>query len=594
MLNHLFTRYVFLALMANIFLGQYTTMAQQVSQYVKVKDGTWLAVDVYFPNNKIPDKPLPLLFEFTRYWRGYEHPKTGKRIPSLRGVHKHFLKNGYALAIVDVRGSGASFGQRPAEYSPDEVRDAYDVVEWATKQSWCNGNVGAFGTSYTGTTAELLTATNHPAVKAVIPGWSDFDLFNSPVRPYGAIASSFIKTWSDLVNAMDQNIIKVMRASIRRVGTDKDGSLLKQAIASHKNNPNVFQGVVNAEFRDQKMGGKYTYGECSPITWHKAISKSKVPMLVLVSWLDAGTIEGTLQRFQHFKNPQKVVIMAGSHGGGNLASPYKVGKNRVAHTPSIPEQFKLRTDFLDYYLKGKKNGVDKWPDIKYYNMGEETFKTTNRWPVKGTKRQKWYFGQKGGLSTQVSKTGKDNYEVDFGTSTGKLNRWMTQMGRPVLGLDHREEMDKRMLTYTSTPLTKDMQITGNVVVNLEMASSTKDGLVVVYLEDVDEKGQSRYVTEGGLRLIHRKLGKAPYLKTKLPFHSFNKADAMPMKPGEKTNIQLKMWATSVLIKKGHRLRIAIAGADKDMFDRIPKEGTPTYTIFRSAKDRSFVEIPVVR
>ncbi|HAS46175.1 MAG TPA: hypothetical protein DCS93_37185 [Microscillaceae bacterium] len=587
--------YTYLLVALCLLLQIATTQAQQVSQYVKVKDGTRLAMDVYFPENKIPNKGIPVLFEFTRYWRGYENPKTGKRIPSLRGVHRHFLKNGYALAIVDVRGSGASFGQRPTEYSPKEVRDAYDVVDWVAKQPWCNGKVGAFGTSYTGTTAELLAATQHPAVKAVIPGWSDFDLYHSPVRPYGTVASAFIKTWSDLVGAMDHNDVSVMRASIRRVGTDKDGSLLKQAIASHKNNPNVYQSVINGEFRDQKMG-EYTYEECSPIYWRKKISESKIPMLVLSSWLDAGTMAGTLQRFQYFKNPQKVIIMAGSHGGRAHGSPYEVGSAPLPHKPSTKEQFKLRTDFFDYYLKGKKNGVDQWPALKYYNMGEEQYKTTQAWPIKGTERQKWYFNNDLKLSPKPvkSSTGNDTYQVDFGVTTGKRNRWMTQMGQPIVNLHQRQDMDKRMLTYTSTPLTEDMQITGNITVNLEMASSTTDGLVVVYLEDVDENGQSRYITEGGLRLIHRKLSKNPYFKTKLPYHSFTKADAKPMAEGQKTNVQFKMWATSVLIKKGHRLRIAITGADKDMFDRIPKEGTPTYTFFRNAKERSFVEIPVVR
>lgn len=571
------------------------SQAQQISQYVKAKDGTRLAIDVYFPDNKIPTQGIPVLFEFTRYWRGAENPKTGKPYPTLGQTQKHFLRNGYAIAVVDVRGSGASFGQRPTEYSPDEVRDAYDVVEWTSKQTWCNGNVGAFGTSYTGTTAELLTAVNHPAVKAVIPGWSDFDLFSSPVRPYGAIASRFIKTWSNLVGAMDHNNVAVMQAGIRRVGTDKEGILLKKAIASHKNNPVVYNDVMNAEFRDQKIG-KYNYGQCSPINWHRQISQSRVPMLVLVSWLDAGTIEGAIQRFQHFKNPQKIVIMAGSHGGDTHASPFEVNSKKVAPKPSIKAQLQLRTDFFDYYLKGKKNGVNNWPAIKYYNMGEEVFKTSDAWPIKGTQLQKWYFQPNGKLQATPVKqaTGKDSYKVDFSTSTGRLNRWMTQMGGAVLNLDKRGEMDKKMLTYTSAPFTQNIQITGNVVVNLEMASDHKDGLVVVYLEDVDENGQSRYITEGGLRLVHRKLSKNPYFKTKLPFHSFNKVDALPMVPHQKATVQFKMWATSVLIKKGHRLRIAIAGADKDMFDRIPKKGTPTYTIFRNAKTRSFVELPIIK
>jgi predicted acyl esterase len=58
-------------------------------------------------------------------------------------------------------------------------------------------------------------------------------------------------------------------------------------------------------------------------------------------------------------------------------------------------------------------------------------------------------------------------------------------------------------------------------------------------------------------------------------------------------ISLRLWPTSVLIKKGHSIRIAIAGADKDTFDRVPAEGTPTYSVYRNKTNISFVELPIV-
>ena len=39
-------------------------------------------------------------------------------------------------------------------------------------------------------------------MKAVIPGWSDFDSYPSPMRPYGLLARGLMKTWSDVVGAM--------------------------------------------------------------------------------------------------------------------------------------------------------------------------------------------------------------------------------------------------------------------------------------------------------------------------------------------------------------------------------------------------------
>lgn len=146
------------------------------SYYVPALKETKLAVDVHFPGGDKTGK-LPALLEFTRYWRSVEHPKTGEPIASLRERDSLFLANDYILVKVDVRGTGASYGKRPGEYTPIEVKDAKYIVDWVVDQPWSDGSVGAYGTSYSGTTAELLCATGHKAVKAVIPGWSDFDIY---------------------------------------------------------------------------------------------------------------------------------------------------------------------------------------------------------------------------------------------------------------------------------------------------------------------------------------------------------------------------------------------------------------------------------
>ena len=125
------------------------------SHYIAAEDGTRLAADVYLPAGG-DGAQYPALLTLTRYRRGLEDPETGERINTLSGLDLHFLAHGYALVKVDARGSGASFGTRPVEYGRQEVLDAYDVVDWVVSRAWSNGTVGAYGTSYTGTTAELL------------------------------------------------------------------------------------------------------------------------------------------------------------------------------------------------------------------------------------------------------------------------------------------------------------------------------------------------------------------------------------------------------------------------------------------------------
>ncbi|MEQ1895142.1 MAG: CocE/NonD family hydrolase, partial [Planctomycetota bacterium] len=163
---------------------------QQHSVYVPVRDGTRIAVDVYLPDGHVAGARHPALLELTRYGRAREDARTGAPVPSIDALDRHFLAHDYAVVKIDVRGAGASFGSRTSEYGREEVRDGRDLVAWVVAQEWCDGNVGAYGTSYSGTTAELLAAAGHPAVKAVVIGWSDFDGYRSPIWPYGIYAES--------------------------------------------------------------------------------------------------------------------------------------------------------------------------------------------------------------------------------------------------------------------------------------------------------------------------------------------------------------------------------------------------------------------
>ena len=586
-----------LALLAAPLVGQLSSgPADTSSLYVPTRDGTRLAVDIHLPGNRKADAKLPCLIEQTRYWRSSEDPSTGKPNPSLGRLDRYFLENGYAILKVDVRGTGASFGSRQIEYGRQEVRDGYDVVDWIVKQPWSSGKVGAYGTSYTGTTAELLAAVQHPAVKAVIPGWSDFDTYRSPARPYGLLTEGLIREWGQLVGWLDRNQASKLGASVKRVDADRDGALLAQAVAQHGSNPDVYQAMKALVFRDQRMGsGQDSLAEASSLYWKKQIEASGVPMLVLASWLDAGTADGALLRFQHFKNPQQLLILASSHGGGFHGSPYAVSGQPADPIPPQKQQFELRLAFFDHYLKGQDKGVEQWPAIRYFNLGQEAFLETDRWPPQGVRQQRYFLGEGRTLSSQspLSADGSDAYSVDFSVTTGQRNRWATQMGRPILNLDNRSAMDDRMLTYSSDPLREDLQISGTPVVTLHVTSDHQDGAFLAYLEDVDGQGRSRYVTEGGLRAIHRRLSRNPYFREDLPYHSFAASDAQPLVPNRVTELNFRLLPTSVLIRKGHRLRLAIAGADEGTLERVPAQGTPTITVHRNHVKTSFIDLPVV-
>ncbi|CAK9254263.1 unnamed protein product [Sphagnum jensenii] len=93
---------------------------------------------------------------------------------------EYFTAHGYACVIVDVRGTGASLGDRKMEFSPEEVADGNEIVNWIAAQKWSDGNIGTTGVSYLGTTAEMLLRAQHMAQIATsgtaiyrIGGWYD-------------------------------------------------------------------------------------------------------------------------------------------------------------------------------------------------------------------------------------------------------------------------------------------------------------------------------------------------------------------------------------------------------------------------------------
>ena len=143
------------------------------------------------------------------------------------------------------------WGHRDAEYGPAEAQDGKAIIDWVVAQPWCDGNVGAYGNSYTGTTAEFLTASRHPALKAVAFSCSDSDLYRTACWPYG-LYCKFIGAWSSLVRSYDLNKGKT---SVRPVDGDSDGKLLQAAVAEHEASINVNTWILGSRFRNQAGPG---------------------------------------------------------------------------------------------------------------------------------------------------------------------------------------------------------------------------------------------------------------------------------------------------------------------------------------------------
>ena len=584
------------------------------SLYVTMRDGVRIAIDVWLPADLERGQKIPTLIHATRYWRAMQSAVGGIENDNRFAEAERVNAAGYALVLVDARGSGASFGWRAYERSVDEATDYGEVVDWIVAQQWSSDKVGSYGVSYAGNTAELLAINRHPAVKAVAPLFNDFDNFGHLAFPGGALTAGTLERWGNRVSQMDENDICAIRSvagdacetlketwlGVKRVDADSDAELLQQAIAEHARNVHPFKATLNYEFRDDPWGpadGVRNAGYLGSPSGHLGnIEASGVAMFIRAGWQDAATVNGTLGRYMTISNTQQVTIGPWDHGARHDSEPF-----RPVDTPVFPtaeKQFAEMITFFDRYLK--KDSADKVESsVTYYTLGADRWTTTAVWPPEGFTNTSWYFAADGQLAADqpMDDEGADAYRINYEATTGRHNRWHTNNGGGGdLVYGNRASEDEKLLTFTSMPFDSDTEITGHPIVTLYVSSTHDDGLFIVYLEDVAPDGTVTYITEGQLRGIMRRAADEPPLYTKIgPHHSELRADAMPLVPGEVAELTIELWATSLLVRDGHRLRIAIAGADKDTFLHYPMNGeVPTITVERNARYPSNITLPVKR
>ena len=129
---------------------------------------------------------------------------------------------------------------------------------------------------------------------------------------------------------------------------------------------------------------------------------------------------------------------------------------------------------------------------------------------------------------------------------------------------------------------------------LYVASVTSDPAFFVYAEDVAPDGRVTYLTEGLFRALNRKIASPsalPYAQD-APGHSFIRKDAEPMPNNVVAKLCFPLFPVAALIQKGHALRLAIAGADKDTFRRYSDGKPDRWTVMRSAAQPSGAIFPM--
>lgn len=139
-------------------------------------DGETIYVEVVRPDPELHgDGPWPVVMEASPY-HGTIADRDGIRIfPDPRdekgnqiGLTGYFAPRGYAVAIMDLRGTGRSSGCLD-HLGPKDAKDLKIVIEWLASQPWSNGRVGMTGHSYVGSTPSIAAAQRPKGLVTIAP-----------------------------------------------------------------------------------------------------------------------------------------------------------------------------------------------------------------------------------------------------------------------------------------------------------------------------------------------------------------------------------------------------------------------------------------
>lgn len=563
------------------------------SHYLEMRDGILLAVDIYRPTRggQVHIPPLPAVWIHTPYFRALQGPD-GKTLSLIDSpIGKAFSENGYVMIIADVRGTGASFGVQEGIFTPDEGKDAYEITEWIAGQLWCNGNVGMIGGSYDGVSQLIAAAEEPPHLKAIFPAMALFDLYS--LAYHGGV---FYDSCLRQGDAEQRRKIAEMGRFVAPVDDDVDRGLFNQATASRelrRGRSGLFDMFAPLPFRDSldPYTGSHPYRDWNPASRIADIRKSGVAVYVYGGWFDLFTRDAFLL-YVNLRKPKKILVTDTAHKG--RSSPESLDLY-------IAEQIR----WFDYWLKGIDNGVMDEPPVALQRVDGslQELERLSKWPPPDLDRRMLFFHDghtRGidsindgelGLDPPEEGEGADVYAIDYTTTSGPTSRWANAVKKTLEYADMAGN-DRRALTYTTRPLDQPVTVLGHPIVSFWIKTDSADTDLFVYLEDIDRSGFSRYVTEGSLRTSHRKRHKAPCNNLGLPYRRHFGGDAEPIPRDRMIEIRLDLLPTFYRFDRGHRIRVALTGADADNALTPKVDPPPIVQIYHTPKYPSGIALPI--
>jgi putative CocE/NonD family hydrolase len=537
---------------------------------IAMRDGVILRADIYRPT---ADAKFPVLLQRTPYNKDNEV-----------GFGLKAAARGYVVVVEDVRGRYASEGDWYV--FKNEPNDGYDTIEWVAALPYSNGKVGTFGGSYVGATQMLAAIAHPPHLAGICPVVTASNYHENWTYQGGAFEQWFDQSWT---SGLSQNTYE------RAVAKDTNAllgmwtlPLTKYPLYNQdKNSDPTATTALAPYFLDWLAHPSYDdYWKALSIEEH--FGDIKVPALHVAAWYDL-FLGGSLRNYEGIKahggseearKGQQLVVVIGGHAGPGP----KVGDVDFGPAAKEPaDEWELR--YYDYLFKGVQNEFASGKQVKIFVMGANQWRDEDDWPLARARQTKYYLHSSGkanslrgnGILSGLApgKEAADQYVYDPGnpapTVGGPLccdSEHLAPGPRDQRSVEAREDV----LVYSTPPMSEDMEVTGPVTLELFAKSSAVDTDFTAKLVDVWPDGFAQNLTEGILRARYRDSRETPML----------------MNPGQVYKLNIDVWATSNVFKKGHVLRIEVSSSNFPRFDRNLNTGASRYLKSSDGKSEMFV------
>lgn len=606
---------------------------------IPMRDGVRLAADIYRPAKagRPLEKRLPTLLTRTPYNKGDGRSSEAE----------YFAARGYNVVLNDVRGRYASEGAW--RMMADDPNDGYDTVEWIAAQSWSNGQVGTFGTSYPGGTQHALAEADPPHLSTMIPVDALSNCGIAGMRHGGAFELRFMN-W--IFNLGAPTSKAALADPALRLALSENGRRIREHVDSlplrRGDNPlKVVPEYENWLIEAMSSGPESPFWKIKGMSVVDHTSEYKsIPVLHITGWYDSWTRQVALNYevlSRTKKAPQRLIIGPWVHGGqrSNFAGEVEFGADAAVDLDA------LRLAWYDRYMRvGQEDGEgvavegenDRDPPVLIYVMGTGDDRKTasgklrhggywrseREWPLARAKSIPYYFHRDMSISNKAptESDSRTTYSFDpkhpvptIGGNISSNVHLMTNGGydqRPredTHAAENRLPLSERgdILVFRTPPLEEDTETTGNVVVRLWVASDAPDTDFTAKL--IDEIPPNPDYPLGFDLNIGDSIVRARYreILEREPADRGDNPRQVPavrfLEPGRVEPIAIRLYPTSHVFKKGHRIRIDISSSNYPRFDVNPNTGEPLgrdrrkhialNTVFHDAAHPSHAILPIV-